>query len=310
MRPYTRRGAGRAWSAASSSAATVVTSCRRSWSLVTSPVFSTTSSVPSASARRSSQGLPPARISLALTTRAEGATAQAAQLRTCRTGAGMRRAERGPAGSCLPPGKPDGGASAPELDLPPRRQATGLPPDEPKLQAPRDGLRPPSTEPGRNVPGSWQLSGSAHYRNHRPALRPERLCANGQRRLSSATVTVGWDARPMPTGEALSRDFYANLGAEGLRQRTRPEWDAAITELTAAYVERRERVLDVGCGYGRIAIPLAARGYQVTGLDLSEPLLRSGRTEARAQGARLPLGPRPARSGADRGWPAPVRGRG
>jgi SAM-dependent methyltransferase len=40
---------------------------------------------------------------------------------------------------------------------------------------------------------------------------------------------------------------------------------------------------------GRIAIPLAARGYQVTGLDLSEPLLRSGRTEARAQGVRLPL---------------------
>jgi SAM-dependent methyltransferase len=93
----------------------------------------------------------------------------------------------------------------------------------------------------------------------------------------------------MPPGEALSRDFYANLGAEGLRQRTRPEWDAAITELTAAYVERRERVLDVGCGYGRSAIPLAARGYQVTGLDLSESLLRSGRTEARAQGVRLPL---------------------
>ena len=93
----------------------------------------------------------------------------------------------------------------------------------------------------------------------------------------------------MPTGEAQSRNFYANLGAEGLRQRSRPEWDAAITELAAGYVGRRERVLDVGCGYGRIAIRLAARGYQVTGLDLSEHLLRSGRTEALAQGVRLPL---------------------
>jgi SAM-dependent methyltransferase len=93
----------------------------------------------------------------------------------------------------------------------------------------------------------------------------------------------------MPTGEVLSRDFYANLGAEGLRQRSRPEWDAAITELTAGYVGQRERLLDVGCGYGRIAIPLAARGYQVTGLDLSESLLRIGRKEARDQGERLPL---------------------
>lgn len=51
----------------------------------------------------------------------------------------------------------------------------------------------------------------------------------------------------------------------------------------------RERVLDVGCGYGRIAIPLAARGYLVTGLDLSESLLRSGRRDARDQGVRLPV---------------------
>jgi SAM-dependent methyltransferase len=93
----------------------------------------------------------------------------------------------------------------------------------------------------------------------------------------------------MPAGNSLSRDFYARLGAEGLRGRTRPDWDAAITELVAGYIGRRERVLDLGCGYGRIAIPLAARGYRVIGLDLAEGLLRSGQAEARAQGVRLPL---------------------
>jgi len=55
----------------------------------------------------------------------------------------------------------------------------------------------------------------------------------------------------------------------------RPEWDASITEAVATYLGTRERVLDAGCGYGRIAVPLAARGYRVTGLDHSEPLLRS-----------------------------------
>ena len=98
-----------------------------------------------------------------------------------------------------------------------------------------------------------------------------------------------WHARHMASSEALSRSFYARLGAEGLRRRTRPEWDAAITESAAAYLGERERVLDAGCGYGRIAIPLATRGYRVSGLDLSEPLLHSARDAALIQGVRLPL---------------------
>jgi ubiquinone/menaquinone biosynthesis C-methylase UbiE len=93
----------------------------------------------------------------------------------------------------------------------------------------------------------------------------------------------------MTHGEALSRAFYAKLGAEGLRRHSRPDWDAAITEHVASYVGERERVLDAGCGYGRIAVPLAARGYQVYALDLSETLLRSARATASAEKVRLPL---------------------
>jgi SAM-dependent methyltransferase len=93
----------------------------------------------------------------------------------------------------------------------------------------------------------------------------------------------------MPYDEGLSHRFYTTLGAEGLRRRTRPEWDAAITEVLAGYLGKRERVLDAGCGYGRIAIPLAARGYRVSGLDITAPLLISAREAAQAQGVRLPL---------------------
>ena len=32
-------------------------------------------------------------------------------------------------------------------------------------------------------------------------------------------------------------------------------------------------ILDIACGYGRHAIELVQRGYNVTGLDLSLPLL-------------------------------------
>lgn len=43
-------------------------------------------------------------------------------------------------------------------------------------------------------------------------------------------------------------------------------------------------ILDVACGYGRQALPLAKRGFQVTGIDLSLPLLLRAAEEAQRQG--------------------------
>jgi SAM-dependent methyltransferase len=43
-------------------------------------------------------------------------------------------------------------------------------------------------------------------------------------------------------------------------------------------------ILDVGCGYGRHAIELVQRGYNVTGLDLSLPLLIRAADEAQRRG--------------------------
>lgn len=45
-----------------------------------------------------------------------------------------------------------------------------------------------------------------------------------------------------------------------------------------AYMERRNiqchRVLELGCGTGRFTALLAADGYEVTGLDLSEAMIK------------------------------------
>lgn len=45
----------------------------------------------------------------------------------------------------------------------------------------------------------------------------------------------------------------------------------------ALQISAPARVLDIGCGFGRHAIELAARGYVVTGIDLSPELLAEAR---------------------------------
>lgn len=48
-------------------------------------------------------------------------------------------------------------------------------------------------------------------------------------------------------------------------------------------------ILDIGCGTGRHAVELAMAGYAVTGLDISEGMLREARTAAESAGAELEL---------------------
>ena len=53
------------------------------------------------------------------------------------------------------------------------------------------------------------------------------------------------------------------------------------------YLERlrvhrvREPVIELGCGTGRVTLPLAQAGHRITGLDISEPMLGYGRRRRR-----------------------------
>ena len=44
------------------------------------------------------------------------------------------------------------------------------------------------------------------------------------------------------------------------------------------------RVLDIGCGAARNAVPLAAQGWQIVGTDLSTPMLQAAAARARDEG--------------------------
>ena len=63
---------------------------------------------------------------------------------------------------------------------------------------------------------------------------------------------------------------------------------------------RGTRCLDIGCGAARNAIPLAQMGFQVTGTDLSEPMLAAARERNNAAGVPVdfvlaPMAPLPFR---------------
>ncbi len=53
------------------------------------------------------------------------------------------------------------------------------------------------------------------------------------------------------------------------------------------YCPTPARVLDLGCGTCRVAIPLAASGHRVAAVDLSEEMLRVAGAKATAAGVRL-----------------------
>jgi ubiquinone/menaquinone biosynthesis C-methylase UbiE len=59
-----------------------------------------------------------------------------------------------------------------------------------------------------------------------------------------------------------------------------------------AHARRREggaRLLDLGCGAGRNAVPLALEGWDVLGTDLSWPMLRAAADRARSEGLQSRL---------------------
>jgi SAM-dependent methyltransferase len=57
------------------------------------------------------------------------------------------------------------------------------------------------------------------------------------------------------------------------RYHKRPAYDERVFDVLTAQLPDHARILDVGCGTGEIAIPLAERGYVVTAVDPSAAMI-------------------------------------
>lgn len=91
-------------------------------------------------------------------------------------------------------------------------------------------------------------------------------------------------SHPTPWYEALFANYAKKYDNEVFTQGTIGECDFLEKELDYS---KSLRILDVGCGTGRHAIELTARGYSVTGIDLSESQLARAREKASARGLNI-----------------------
>lgn len=81
--------------------------------------------------------------------------------------------------------------------------------------------------------------------------------------------------------QELFENYAEGYDRESFTQGTIGEVD--FIEKEAGY-DKSIQILDVGCGTGRHAIELTARGYRVTGIDLSEDQLAKARQKAAERG--------------------------
>lgn len=76
--------------------------------------------------------------------------------------------------------------------------------------------------------------------------------------------------------------MYNDLGAIGMQAWVEQYQMGDEIDFVLSKVRENSRVvLDLGCGYGRTAVPLAARGFEVHGIDISENLIASAHELAR-----------------------------
>jgi SAM-dependent methyltransferase len=82
----------------------------------------------------------------------------------------------------------------------------------------------------------------------------------------------------------FGEDYLRHIEPVLTHERTQREVDGIVNLLA---LPEGSSVLDLCCGHGRHAIPLAQHGYKVTGQDLSEVFLREAEKEALAKGVHV-----------------------
>jgi SAM-dependent methyltransferase len=167
----------------------------------------------------------------------------------------------------------------------------------------------PAEEPRRSRPPSTPPPIAPSAQQTQPGVPPP-VPANADKKAPPAPPPAKKDGKPEPAAAVVAKaapttpvvgkgdkpsrgkPWFVDLFDEDYL-RTLPFLTPQATQAEAEFVidamslQPGAQVLDLGCGYGRHAMELAARGYHVVGLDLSTPLLIRGGEEAQRRGLQI-----------------------
>jgi SAM-dependent methyltransferase len=83
------------------------------------------------------------------------------------------------------------------------------------------------------------------------------------------------------------KEFYTKLTAEGLAKRKDENMQEKEFSDLKQFLDKKQRILDLGCGYGRFAIPLAKEGYNVKGIDITPALIKKAKLESKKTNIKI-----------------------
>jgi SAM-dependent methyltransferase len=177
-----------------------------------------------------------------------------------------------------PPPAPSLTTSSPKLQAPP--PPPSLTSSSPKLQAPPPpplaASKPtPPPPPPASLPRAAAIAAPAAPKLQAPPPPPPNF--GEETKLRKKRRSKQWF-------EEIFDDDYLHTLPFMTPQQTEREVGFL---LEALQLPQGGRVLDIGCGYGRHAMEIAARGYKTVGLDLSLPLLIRATDAARRVGVNV-----------------------
>jgi ubiquinone/menaquinone biosynthesis C-methylase UbiE len=84
-----------------------------------------------------------------------------------------------------------------------------------------------------------------------------------------------------------AKQYYGQLGVKGLAKRKLSRHTRLELSYLQKQISKKDKILDLACGYGRFTIPLAKKGYEIEGVDISQNLIKAAKQKARQEKVKI-----------------------